>query len=195
MMKYCPNRVNKHFFVATNHLILFRDTEGFTLIELLIVALIIGIVAMISGPRIHADILERKLNQATEEGVAALQYAASLAVIYQKPFGVEAEVAGNWFRIFDKQYQTDPGTYLGLDPPLGAYGIVVNPLDKTWYEKDFDTDGTYEGIKITTAPAGGEITFYPDGHSSDSDKTIVLSLGDQQKTIAVDGITGRTTIQ
>lgn len=148
-------------------------------------------------------VTETKLNEATGELVSGLQYAGNLAVKYQRPFGLkalEANVNGNWFRVFDYRYKDDTIPHHdcfpdpACDPPVDAYGVVLNPFDKKWYQKDFDTMKTYEGVSITSVPAGGQIRFYPDGHSDSSDNTFVLSLAGNQRTITVDGTTGRISV-
>ena len=167
---------------------------GFTLIDSLIVIMILGILGMIMIPRFSTVIAETKLNEAAAELVSGLQYAGNLAVIHQRPFGIKADVAGNWFRVFDNQYKTDPAPHHDGDPPVDAYGVVLNTFDKKWYEMDFDTLGNYEGVAITTIPAGDEVHFYPDGHSGETDSIFVLSLTEEQRTIIIDGFTGRITV-
>ena len=137
---------------------------------------------------------EAKLNEAAGELVSGLQYAGNLAVQYQRPFGFEANVAGNWFKVFDYQYKTDSDPHHDYDPPVDVYGVILNPVDKKWYWKDYDDMETYKGVSITSVPAGGEIRFFPDGHSSSSDHTFVLSLDNDQRTITVNGTTGRVTV-
>ena len=166
---------------------------GFTLLDLLIVILILGVLAVIAIPQFHSIVTEARLNEAAGELVSGLQYAGNLAVKYQRPFAVQADVDGNWFRVFDTDPSPDsvPPARPNNDPPVDADGVVLNPLDKKWYQKDFDDMKTYEGVKITSVPTGGEICFYPDGHSDSSDNTFVLGLAGNQRTITVDGTTGR----
>lgn len=168
---------------------------GFTLLDLLIVLVILGILAGILIPQYDGMISEARLNEASGELVAGLQYAGNLAVRYQRPFGLRANVGGNWFRVFDKQYKTDPTPHHDSVPPVDTNGVVLNPVDKKWYEKDYDTMETYEGVRITSVPAGNEICFYPDGHCSSSDKTFVLAYAGNQRTITVNGTTGRISVQ
>ena len=168
--------------------------RGFTLLDLLLVMLILGIMGMIIIPQLHSMANEAKLNGAATELVSALEYAANLAVQYQRPFGLKADDSGNWFRVFDNRYKSDSNPHTDEDPPVDAYGVVLNPVDKTWYTRDYDTLGTYEGVRLTSVPAGGEILFYPDGHSASSDNTFVVSLSDSQRTITVNGTTGRVTV-
>jgi len=165
--------------------------KGFTLIDLLLVIMILGVLGMMAGPLFNSLITETKLNEAAGELVSGLQYAGNLAVQHQRPFGLMADVDGNWFRVFDYQYKDDPNPYHDNVPPVDAYGVVLNPIDKQWYIKDFDTIKNYAGIDIASAPAGGEIRFFPDGHSWSSDNTFVLNYGNRQRTVTVDGTTGR----
>jgi hypothetical protein len=69
-------------------------------------------------------------------------------------------------------------------------------VDKNWYIVDLDISHTYEGVSIDAAPADtdGIIAFYPDGHSSSDDSSLVLSFGGDSKTITVDGTTGRIRV-
>jgi len=167
---------------------------GFTLVDTMLVVVILGILGMIVVPQFNSMLFEAKLNGATAELVSGLEYARALAVKYQRPFGLEADAGENRFKLFDNQYKTDPSPHHDDDPPVDAYGVVLNPLDKTWYIKDLDTMETYKGVSIS----GGEICFYPDGHCSDPagpDNTFVVSLSGDQKTITVAGATGRIKVE
>ena len=170
-----------------------KSRRGFSLIDLLMVIMILGFIGMLMIPQFHSVTSKVKLKEATIELVSGLEYAVNLAVKYQRPFGVKAtvEANGNWFRVFDNQYKADSNPHITSDPPVDAYGVVLNPIDKKWYTRDFDTIKTCEGVKIASVPPGEEIRFYPDAHSDSSDNTFVLSFGGEQRTITVDGITGR----
>jgi prepilin-type N-terminal cleavage/methylation domain-containing protein len=170
-----------------------HNCSGFTLCELLIVALILGILGAVTAPHFKGVITEIKLNEAAAELVGGLQYARNLAVEYQRPFGIKADTSGNWFRVFDDRYKADANPHHSSDPPVDAYGVVLEPLNKTWYVKTYDT--IYKGVKITAVPAGGEIRFYPDGHSAASDHTFLINLDTAQRTITVNGTTGRVSVQ
>ena len=165
-------------------------TNGFTLIDVLIVVLLLGIVGMVAIPQFHSVIFEAKLNEATGELVAGLEYARNLAVSYQRPFGLKADTGLNTFAVLDARYESDPLPHHADDPPVDSQGVVLNPLEKTWYEKDFNTMTEYTGVAITAAPVGGVIYFYPDGHSDSSDNTFTLTLEGEQRTVTVNGTTG-----
>ena len=97
-------------------------------------------------------------------------------------------------------------------PPVYSYARVFNPFDKKPYIIDFDDiqaalagvitpKRQYEGVDIVSVPGGGNnglVKFYPNGHCSDPAgpaNTFVLSYSEGQKTITVDGATGRITVQ
>lgn len=168
-----------------------RRRSGFTLLDSLIVIVILGIIGMIIIPQFHGLIRETQLNEAATELVSGMQYAGNLAVRYRRPFGFRADAAGRWFRIYDNRYAGDASAHTDQDPPVTAYGVVLNPLDKSWYIRNFADMENYRAVTFTDAT----IVFYPDGHSASSDTTVTVGLGSRQKTITVDGTTGRIRTQ
>jgi type II secretion system protein H len=171
-----------------------NSEKGFSLLDLLIVLMILGIMGVIVAPQLHSMMTEARLNEAAREMVCGLQYAQSLAVIHQRPFGLKADVDGNWFRVFDYRYRDDTSPHHDEKPPVDAYGVVINPLDKNWYIVDLDTSHAYEGVSIDSVPTGEMISFYADGHSSSDDSLFVLSFAGESKTITVDGTTGKIRV-
>ncbi|CAB1066033.1 hypothetical protein D1BOALGB6SA_10832 [Olavius sp. associated proteobacterium Delta 1] len=163
--------------------------QGLTLMECMIVVLILGIVGMVGIPHFKGLTSAIRLNEAAAELISGLQYTRSLAVEHQRSFGLRADLSGNWFAVFDGRYRSDPGAHLDDVPPVGANGVVIHPLNKMPYTKDLDT--IYDGVRISTVPAGGEIRFHPDGHSSEIASLFVIQLGDEQRMISVDGTTGQ----
>lgn len=157
--------------------------------------MILGILVVLVTPQLHSMVTTERLNEATGELVSGLQYARNLAVTHQRPFGLMADVNENWFRVFDYQYMGDASPHHNETPPVDAYGVVLSPVDKTWYIIDFDTSKTHEGVKLSSVPGGGVISFYPDGHSLSSDSVFVLAFGEDQRTVTVDGMTGQISVQ
>jgi prepilin-type N-terminal cleavage/methylation domain-containing protein len=170
-----------------------EENKGFSLLDMLIVVMILGILGVLAAPRLHSMMTAARLNEAARELVSGLEYARSLAVTHQRPFGLLAQVDENWFRIFDYKYRSDVSPHHSEMPPVDSYGVVLNPLDKKWYIVDFDTSHSHEGVSIDSAPTGG-MTFYPDGHSLSADSVFTLSFAGETRTITVDGTTGRIVV-
>ena len=164
-----------------------RKQRGFTLLDSLIVIVILGIIGMIIIPQFQGLIRETRLSEAAAEIVSGMQYAGNLAVRYRRPFGFQADAAGHLFKIYDNRYSADTTAHTAADPPVTALGVVLNPLDKSWYIRNFADMENYQAVTFTDAT----IVFYPDGHSASSDTTVTVGLGSRQKTITVDGTTGR----
>jgi len=167
----------------------WRRGKGLVLLDFLIVAVIMAIMAVVAVPQLSSLIGDSKLNGSANEVVAGLQYACSLAVKYQRPFGLTADTGANSFSVFDTAV---PPTG---DPLVNAANIVLNPIDKTWYVKNFSQIDAYQGVKIVTAPVGGAVLFYPDGHTGFADSVFSVAYAARQKTITVSGTTGLVTVQ
>jgi Tfp pilus assembly protein FimT len=152
---------------------------------------------MIAVPHFSTVVAESALNGATVEIVSGLQYAANLAVRYQRPFGFKADITANAFNVFDADPKPDPvpPARPNNDPPVDINGVVQHPLNKDWYTRDFNSGSPYRGVRIMIAPFGGAVRFYPDGHSGAYDSTFAVSYGSMQKSITVSGATGRITVQ
>ena len=174
-----------------------KVSGGFTLLDLLIVIMILGILGVVVIPQFQSMAAETKLNEAAMELVSALQYTASLAIRYQRPFGLQGDVSGNWFKVFDTDPYPDATATVRPNntPPVNASDLVINPIDKTWYEIDYDTLDIFNGVALSTVPVGNEIRFYPDGHSGSADKTFTVTYTGKTKTITINGATGRITVQ
>jgi type II secretion system protein H len=165
--------------------------QGFTLLDSLIVLVILGIVGMVVIPQFQGMVQETRLTEAAAELVSGMQYAGNLAVRHRRPFGFQADAAGRWFKIYDNRYAADATPHTTDDPPVTAFGVVLNPIDKSWYQHDFDDMENYRQVTFT----GAQIVFYPDGHSAASNTTVTVTLSDRQRTIMVDGATGRVSVQ
>jgi len=161
------------------------------------VILIIGVLGVMIVPQYSSLTDQAKLDEAAAELVSALQYAGNLAVQHQRPFGVKASVTDNSFSVFDtdpKPNAVPPAQPNNL-PPVDDAGTVLNPLDKTWYSRSFDARQSFQGVRIAAVPAGGEVRFYPDGHSGAADSLFTVSYATRQKTVTVNGTTGQITVQ
>jgi Tfp pilus assembly protein FimT len=166
-----------------------RRENGLVLLDVLMVTVILAILAVIAVPQLDSLIGDSKLNGSANEMVSGLRYACSLAVKYQRPFGLTANTTANSFSVFDTAV---PATG---DPPVNAANIVLNPIDKAWYVKNFSQIDAYQGVKIVTAPVGGAVLFYPDGHTGAADSVFSVAYAARQKTITVSGVTGLVTVQ
>jgi Tfp pilus assembly protein FimT len=155
------------------------------------VLVILGIISMIVIPQFQGLVQETRLTEGAAELVSAMQYAGDLAVLHRRPFGFQADADGRWFKVYDNRYASDAAEHPSDNPPVTSYGVVLHPLEKNWYHRDFDDRGNYRDVTFTSA----EIVFHPDGHSSAANTTVTVSLGGNQRTITVDGATGRIGVQ
>lgn len=170
------------------------DRKGFTLVEVLIVVMVLGILAMAGMPVINSVLGYSKLSAAARIMVAGIETTANLSIRYQRPFQFKTDTAANSFEIRDMAPypDTSAGIRLNNQPPVNAMGIVFNSVTGTWYQVDLDDVGNFDGVLIDSGPAA--LIFYPDGHAAYTDSQYVLSLGDLENIITVNGISGRISV-
>jgi len=167
---------------------------GFTLIDTMIAVLIIGIIGMTALPKISDFLADRRLSAAGSLVMAGLEYASALSIRYQRPFSMSTDTTLRQFQVKDTAPYPDSSATVrtGNTPPVNAEDVVFNPVADQWYSTRLDQMPGLEEIQMSSTPA--DITFYPDGHSGESDTLLVLALGSMSKTIRVDSISSRISI-
>jgi hypothetical protein len=158
------------------------------------VIVIAGILTMATVPPLQSAFTTARLNGACTELASGLQYAANLAVRYQRPFGLFADTAGNGFCVYDVRYRSDVEPHPGAEPPVDRGGIVLNPADRRWYDVRFGPSTPFDGVSLFEALPGPDIWFYPDGHATQGAYAFALRSGQAQRAVNVDGITGYVSV-
>ncbi len=186
-MTICKNP--RHFF---RHPSIYPS--GFTLIDTMIAVLIIGIIGMTALPKISDFLTDRRLSAACSLVMAGLEYASALSIRYQRPFSMSTDTTIKQFQVKDTAPYPDSSAVVrtGNAPPVNAEDVVFNPVADQWYATRLDQMPGLEEIQISSIPA--DITFYPDGHSGEFDSLLIVALGSMSKTIRVDSISSRVSI-
>lgn len=176
-----------------------RET-GYSLVELLAVVLVLSVAATIAIPNFAASD-PNELELAAQEFARAIRHARSEAIRSGAPHGFRHESTDRRIRVFR------PDT--GVTPWVPIYD-VIHPISKKPYDLDIaahpfakaDTvahNGVYRGVCNEVR------NVYFDGNGvprcADPETVllqnfdITLTLGVHTRTVTLDGITGRVTVQ
>ena len=146
---------------------------GFSLLELLIVLAIMATLTAIAAPRYQRSLARYRADLAAQRIIADLTQAQSIAKATSASRTVTFSVAGNIYQI--------PGLS-SLDGNSGSYSVAL-------FERPYEAE-------LISANFGGDAQIVFDGWGSpDSGGTVTLSVGAEQRTVAVDTETGKAEIQ
>jgi prepilin-type N-terminal cleavage/methylation domain-containing protein len=152
-----------------------RDGRGFTLVEVAVVIAILAVLAAIAVPR-YSLALQRYRAAAVGQRVAA---DLALAQTLGKTTSIGQPVA---FSVASNNYQlTGYAGFLGGGAQANyTVSLAASPYNATLVSANFNS---------TT-----QVTFNRFGQP-DNGGTVVVQVGTVQKTITVDGTTGKVTVQ
>lgn len=177
-----------------------RTEQGYTLVELVIVIAILGLIAAIAVPATSSN-SDKSLDLAAQEFAAAMRFARTESMRTGKPYGFRQQSGAKRIRVFRLDQGTSPATLI--------YD-VYHPIDKQLYDYDLDLESLAAADLLTRSPdfrgtcnVNGNVYFDANGTAWCADPDTVLlnsfqvdfDLGSERRTVLVDGITGRVTVQ
>ena len=173
---------------------------GYTLVELVITVTIIAVIAAIAMPAFSSG-SDKQLEVAAEKFAAAMRFARTESVRTGEPHGFRQQSGAKRIRVFRLDQATSPPTLI--------YD-VYHPVDKQIYDIDLDLESGAAADSLTRTPdfrgtcnVNGNVFFDANGTAWCADPDTVLlntfqvdfDLGFDRRTVLVNGITGRVTVQ
>jgi len=175
--------------------------QGYTLVELVIVVGIIALIAAIAIPATTSTGSDKQLEVAAEEFAAAMRFARSESLRTGKPHGFRQTVSDKRIRVFSLDESTSP--------PTLVYDIY-HPVDKQLYDFELDLQSIAAADSVSrnvafrgTCNKNANAYFDANGTPWCTDPANVLlesfevqfDLASVRRTVTVDGITGRVSVQ
>ncbi len=143
--------------------------SAFTAVEFIVVLAIVAIFATIAVPRFANSLAQRRVEGAVRRITSDLAFARRRAKLTSTSLTVTFDLGVDAYELEGMQHPDHPGR-----------GYVVS-LSDTGY-----------GATIVSADLGDDAEIVFDGYGMpDSGGTIVISVGNFQETITVDGTSGR----
>lgn len=176
------------------------SNRGLSLVELLLVITVLGTIAMLAAPDMISTMEDTRLSAAAGEVASAIEYAQLKAVNTGLPARVEIMVSTDSLSLeqFELPHEIEEevpaidqavvegGTFETMDHPFNP-GVP--------YSLNLGGNGLFGGIDLTGAAFGAGTTLTFDGLGAPSDGgTVTLACGHHQRTIHVDGLTGKVTV-
>ena len=177
-----------------------QGQHGYSLVELVIVVTILGVIAAIAVPSLSSS-SDKRLDLAAQEFAAAMRFARGESIRTGEAHGFRQESGAKRIRVFRLDTGTSPAT-LVFD--------VYHPVDKQLYNIDLNLQSlaNADSLNRTAVFRGAcnqQNNIYFDGNGTpwcaDPDTILLesfeveLSLGLARRTVAIDRVTGRVTVQ
>ena len=177
-----------------------RSQRGYSLPELLAVVIILGIATAVAIPNVSTTNLDQ-LELTAEEVADVVRFARSESIRTGEPHGFFSDLPNKRIRVFRADMATNP--------PNPVYE-VYHPVSKKLYDIDLENhpfaradalngganyQGTCDEPRYTLFDAQGTVwcgdpptVLYLNG-------IITFTLGDHTRTLSLDGISGRVSVQ
>jgi len=191
---------NSVYFTPGTRIRNLNRQAGYSLIELSVVVLILGIMAAVVVPNFSSTDLTR-LDAAAEEVAEAMRFARSEAIRLGEPRGFHQQSSVKRIRVF----RPDTGT-----APWTLHYDVYHPVSKKLFDVDLDDHPFAEVDSVSanrvyrgTCNQVGHVHFDSNGIPRCSDPETVLldqfevtlTLDSHSRTVSLDSMTGRVSIQ
>jgi len=170
---HSPLFIMNHHFTMVNKAGGFASGRGFSLLELLLVLTIIATLTAMAVPRYQTSLARYRADLAAQRIVADLTQARTSAKAASTSRTVVFSVIGNSYQIPQLS---------SLNDNSGRYSVALS-------------ERPYQVVLISASFGGDAKITYNGWGLPDSDGTVTLSVGTEQRTVVVDSETGRADIQ
>lgn len=177
-----------------------RHENGYTLGEMMAIVLVLSIAAVVTVPNLSSSDPE-KIELAAQEFARAIRHARAEAIRTGAPRGFHGESTAKRVRVFTPDTAATPWT---------ATYDVLHPLTRSAYDVAIDSHPFARADQLTAAAAFGGACVRPELVYFDAlgiprciePETVrlerldlVFELGGQTRTVTLEGVTGRVTVQ
>lgn len=177
-----------------------RSAAGYSLTEILAVVLLLSIAAAVAIPNLSATD-PSKLDLAAQELAEAMRFARAEAIRTGEPHGFRQQSSAKRIRVFRPDTSASPWT------PIYD---VLHPISKKLYDIELDDHRfarvdslSHDRVYRATCNVADHVYFDANGVPRCLDPETVLldtfevelALGDHVRTLTLDRITGRVTVQ
>ena len=170
--------------------------QGFTLIEILTIVLILGIVATFALPSLQSGIGKSRLSGAVSEIVSALEYARLAAMSSGEKTRVTIDPDSDRLLVESFKINGDPLSGATRIPETdidgGTFVTMPDPVKVGEdYVIGFGGEGRFHNVRVASSVFGdGFYVIFDQEGTPSSGGTVLLTYGDEQRTITVDALTG-----
>ncbi len=175
-----------------------RFSPGFTVVEAVLVAVILGIAAVVALPMLSSSLDEARLSAAASEVVTALEYAQVSAATSGQRTSVAVSSTEETINV--RQFKTSADLFNGgdalaaADVEGGTWEHMEYPLKKGGdYSINLKTEDRCKGVDVYVSDFNFPVYFDTLGTPTKGG-TVTLALGGRQMVVTLDALTGKVTV-